>query len=571
MQPVESLRRSLAPEPVRQDVSLVPKGDHPDAHSWLVQLLRRHSPMIGSVLIYAMGVGLLTLVTPIAVQALVSNVTFGTLLQPLFVLSLLLLAGLALRGVLKVLQAWVVEALQRRLFIDFVEQLAARLPRLSPQLLRTRHGPELANRFFDVFLLQKATASLLVGGLDAVLTAFVGMCVLAFYHPLLLAFDLLLVLSLASWIWLLGRGGVGSAVEESRAKYAMADVLEQSLGHPISARSRPGREAVVRLIDARAHDYLVARARHFNVVLRQLIGAMVLQAVASAGLLGVGGWLVISRELTVGQLVAAELIVTGVVAAFSVFGKHAETFYDLLASIDKLASLVGSETEDPRGEFPPEPVGSASCELVGVALYDGAEPLSVNLPAGARVRLRGGSDRRREQLLRCLYRLESPHAGYVRLDDVDVRDLALDALRARVALVVGPEIWSGSVLDNLKLEAPDVDPIAVRRALQALALSDELSALPSALSTALTPAGGPLSFGQALRVTLARAYLRKPQLLLVGNAIDVLAPDLRRGVVKALADSDHPWTLLLASHDAALDDCCTHVLDLDTGKLETTR
>jgi len=417
VQAAESLRRSIAPEPTLDTIPLVPPGQHPTPLQWLTQLLRRHSSMLASVLIYAIGVGVLALVTPIAVQALVSTVAFGTLLQPLVVLALMLFGGLALRGVLKVLQAWIVEALQRRLFIDFVELFAARLPRVSPTLLRERHGPELANRFFDVYTLQKATASLLIGGLDAVLTALVGMIVLAFYHPLLLALDILLVVALVGWVWVLGRGGVASAINESQAKYAVADALEQCVDHPITMRSRSGRHAIERLLDDRAADFLRARARHFSVVLRQLIGAVALQAFASAGLLGIGGWLVIERQLTLGQLVASELIVTGVVATFAALGKHAEVFYDMLAALDELDILASLEVEDPAGESPDRDTGPATCELIGLSLRSQpAAKLNACLGAGTRVRVVGGNDSEREGLLRSLYGLDRPDTGHVRLN-----------------------------------------------------------------------------------------------------------------------------------------------------------
>jgi ABC-type multidrug transport system fused ATPase/permease subunit len=258
-----------------------------------------------------------------------------------------------------------------------------------------------------------------------------------------------------------------------------------------------------------------------------------------------------------------------VVATFAALGKHAEVFYDLLAALDKLGSLASLEVEDPSGESPAHEARPAACELLGLSQRgQGAASVYTTLGAGTRVRLVGGSDGERESLLRTLYGLDSAREGHVRIDGLDARDLSLDALRERVGLVLVPELWSGSILDNLKHEAPDADLISVRKALEALDLSDELSALPEALGTHLTPGGGTLSFGQSLRLTLARAYLRQPQVLLIGNAIDALDPGTRRCVVEALAAPTCAWTLIIASHDEALDAHCTHVLDLNDGTLE---
>ena len=117
--------------------------------------------------------------------------------------TLLLVAGLSFAAVLKGLAAHVVEVLQQRLFVRAVADIARRLPRVDIGL---HSGPELVNRFFDVVMVQKAGAALLLDGVSIALQAGVGMILLAFYHPTLLAFDLVLLTCLAA-----KRGEVGTA------------------------------------------------------------------------------------------------------------------------------------------------------------------------------------------------------------------------------------------------------------------------------------------------------------------------------------------------------------------------
>ncbi len=88
-----------------------------------------------------------------------------------------------------------------------------------------------------------------------------------------------------------------------------------------------------------------ARKLHFRIVMRQIVFSLALQAVAATVLLGLGGWLVIQGELTLGQLVAAELIVMMIVSSFAKIGKYFESFYDLLASVDKLGKLFDLPVE----------------------------------------------------------------------------------------------------------------------------------------------------------------------------------------------------------------------------------
>jgi putative ABC transport system ATP-binding protein len=270
-------------------------------------------------------------------------------LQPVLVLMILLLVGLAFASVLTALKTWVAEVLQRRAFVETVARLAYRLPRADFARSSVRDGAHLVHRFFDLFTVQKAAATLLLGGIDVVLAASVGMLVLAFYHPVLLAFDIALVLCVVLNIGLLGRGGIESSIEESSQKYQMAGFLSEVASARHAFRDRGGSGYAEEQIDLLAVRWLEARSAHFRVVMRQVIGALGTQAIASAALLGLGGWLVIERELTLGQLVAAELIVTSVVSTFTDLGKHIETYYDLVTGLHKLDTLVSVPTERDAG------------------------------------------------------------------------------------------------------------------------------------------------------------------------------------------------------------------------------
>ena len=157
---------------------LSPGADHPHDHPTPFQrvrsLLRLERDDVGLAALYAAAVGVVSLVLPVSVQALVNNVAFGGLLQPIVVLALVVLAGLALAGALTAAQAWVVERIQRRVFARVVVDLSHRLPRVRGETLESAHAPELVNRFFDVFGVQKSLATLLVDGLAVLLDTSVG-------------------------------------------------------------------------------------------------------------------------------------------------------------------------------------------------------------------------------------------------------------------------------------------------------------------------------------------------------------------------------------------------------------
>jgi len=519
------------------------------------QLLALDRQDIGVIVVYGVALGLLSLAVPVAVQSLVNTVAFGSLVQPLVVLTVLLAVALTGAAILRALQVRVAEMLQRRLFVRIVTEIGARLPRVSGTALRDANGPELLNRFFDVFTIQKSVAALLLGGVDAVLIALVGLTVLAFYHPVLLAFDLVLIVGAVLVLIPLGRGGTGTSVAESKAKYAVAGWLEEMARHPLSFKLAGGEQLARTQVETLAKSYLDKRDRHFRIVFRQLIGAFSIEVIASVALLAVGGLLVIERQLSIGQLVAAELIVTAVVASIAKLGGKVETFYDLVAAVDKLGEILDLPLERPDGEILPPDSGATLglvLENVEVDREDDLDPLHVSLRVepGERVSI-DGTERDTAALVDSIFGLRSPSAGVIEMDGHDVRDLALRELRSRVSLVRGAEIFSGSVLDNLRVANPELTAEQAWEALGRVGLAAAVKSLPSGLQTPILRDGAPLSRSQAIALTIARAVAARPSLLILDRTLDRIDPDAGIRIadcLSAMRDS----SLLIVSEDSAI-------------------
>ena len=337
------------------------------AFARLWSLLRNERKDLWVVAIYAAAIGVLGLAVPVVVQVLVNTVAFGALLIPILVLSFILFLALAFAAVLRGFKRYVVEILQRRVFVRMVADLAWRLPRVRVSAFDRQHGPELLNRFFDVLTVQKAASSILVDGVSAVIQAVVGLLLLAVYHPALLGFDVFLLLAIVVLLIGLGRRGPATAITESKVKYQVAGWLEEVAAHPGVFKLAGGAELAVQRADEISHRYLDARESHFKVFFRQYMGTLGLQVVAASGLLGLGGWLVVERQLSLGQLVAAELVVASVLAAYAKFADKLETFYDLLAGLDKLGTLIDLPLESQGGvNLPPSttPIGTGDASKI---------------------------------------------------------------------------------------------------------------------------------------------------------------------------------------------------------------
>lgn len=525
------------------------KHPHLTPTQHLQRLIKLERSDLFVVVIYSILTGLLSLVVPIAIQALVNNVAFGTLLQPIVILTCLVLGALCFLALLRTLRLNLVEIIQRRIFVRVASDLSERLLQVKLPFFQGHHGPELVNRFFDVITVQKGISILLIDGLGILLQIFTGMLLLAFYHPLLLIFDVVLLLVILLILFVLGWGGEATAIKESKLKYAVAAWLEELSSHLTLFRSRSGKNYAQKRTDALLRSYLHARQGHFRVVQRQHVGTYLLQAFASAALLGLGGWLVIERQLSIGQLVAAELVVANLLDGFSKFGKQLETYYDLLAAFDKLGHLfdIPVEHRSPGLLMPRKEGLAVQIENLNLTAPSGRvllNQLSLQLQPGEKIGILGANNWSSHVLGDLLYASRYPDEGYIEMDRRNVREISPLDLRSQVSLVRGLDILSGSLEENLRLGQIDLQFEDLRHVLEAVGLWDRVQALPEGLNTALSLSGFPLSPEESYRLMVARALLLKPRLLILDGTLDRI-DWIERGPLSRFLFGQHPDMTLL--------------------------
>lgn len=541
-----------------------------------VERLRRLAGLergdIGVVVVYAVAIGLVSLAVPIAAQSLVNTVAFTALPQPIVVLSALVLIGLLAAGVLRTLQYKVVETLQQRFFVRTTHDAVQRLTRADVRAFAEQGAPEVMNRFFDVALVQKTASTLLLDGLSVVLQGAVSLVLLAFYHPALLAFDVVLIVLITFTLFGLGRGGVSTAIKESKAKYATAAWLEEMATAFRAFKSKESAEFAAARGDALARSYVEARRKHFKILLRQTVASYLLQALATASLLGLGGSLVIQGQLTLGQLVAAELIVTGVLSGVAKFGKYLESYYDLVASLDKVGAIVDLPCERKGGAAHARRSEPAQLTLEEVAFsYDGKtqalRDVCFELSPGERLAILGSDASGKSTLVDVLYGLRAPSHGRVLLDGVDVRTIPLSDLRRDIALLGRAEIFDGTVLDNLRLGREHIDASVIAEALDIVALASEIGDLPEGALTRLGHAGSRLTSSQAARLTIARGLVAEPRLLIIDEALDGLGTETARKVLRGIASAHRATSVVIFTSREEIAYAVGTVKRLDRGVL----
>ncbi|MBX9686139.1 MAG: ATP-binding cassette domain-containing protein [Candidatus Obscuribacterales bacterium] len=507
------------------------------------------------IIIYTFFTGLLTLSVPLATQIIVNTIAAGVFLQPLTVLAGGVLAALTFVALLRLLTLWMVEQIRQRTFSRVALRLAYRVPRIKHPTLTDEYLPELVNRFFDTITVQSAWFSFLLDAPAAALQVIVGMTLLAIYSPWLLAFDLIVIAFFLLEVFVLGFGGFRTRSEETTQRFLIAEWLEELARCESGIKTNGIPAFLLKHTDNLLVDYVKRRRVHFKVLFRQAAGLYFFQALSSAGVLGIGAFLVVHRQLTMGQLVASLLIVNMVVPGLERLIRNLQNIYELLSALGKIGYVEDLPLERRGGEAIVKSGKGAEVNIKSLrfAYPGGAQVirgLTMNLTAGERISLFGHNATGKTTLAKILCGLVEPGEGIAQINGVDVRDADLDSLRRTVALVSdNNEIFPGSIIDNISLGRPEITYNDVTWALNMVRF-DEFSHLPHGLQTEVGSAGKSLSRGQIQKLLLARAIVKRPDLLIFDEAFTAIEEKSKLEILDNFYAPEQKWTIIDISHDA---------------------
>jgi ABC-type bacteriocin/lantibiotic exporter with double-glycine peptidase domain len=528
----------------------------------LQQLLWEDKKDLALLLLYSTISGVLSLMLPIASQALINIIASGVFLQPLIILSLLVFVGLGFTGVVRIVEMTLLEILQQRLFVRITLYLAKHLPQVDSQVWNEAYPPERVNRFFETTTLQKSLTKVLLEFPAALLQIVISLIFMGFYSPYFLFFNAFLVAGGLGFL-LLGKTGVTSSLVECKYKYEMAHLLQDLARCHSAFKIYVAQCFGMKEVDALCTTYVTARRRHFNVVIRQASWSFFVNTAATAGLLALGGWLVMKKDISIGQLVAAELMMLLLLAAVTKIVSNIESWYDLLTSIDKLGTLTDLPNEVERGVDYIDTGKGIEVNLQQVSFQYPQQPfplfqhLNLVFKSGSRTAIVGTSGAGKSTLAQLILGLLQPNAGAVQINQQQLRDLQLSHFRQHVSLVGShTAIFKGTLRDNILMGREFLGEAALKRALDISGLSTVLDTLPQGLDMPLGSEGLNLSSGKRQMLMLARSLLASPALLILDEAFHHIEGPLRRQILEKLTAPEEKWTLIFITHDAEVLRAC---------------
>ncbi len=207
---------------------------------------------------------------PLGIQAITNFIQSGRVSASWIVLIILVVFGVALVGILSLMQLRITENLQQKIFVRASFEFAARLPKIKTEQLYDTYPPELANRFFDTMSIQKGSSKLLIDFSAALLQIIFGVLLLSLYHPYFIVFGFMLLILLYYIFKFSYNPGLETSLYESKYKYKVAAWLQEMARNNFSFRNELNYDYALQKNDYLVTDYLKYRENHFNIVKRQL-------------------------------------------------------------------------------------------------------------------------------------------------------------------------------------------------------------------------------------------------------------------------------------------------------------
>lgn len=495
---------------------------------YLVSLLKPEGGFFGVAVVYGVAISLLTLAVPIAVQTLINSIANIGSIRAVTILAAILFTTLFVSGIFSALRMRVMEYYERRVYTRLVSQLGLKTIMAPHSFFEGRRNTSITHRYFDIMTLQKNIPSLMVDGFALVLQIIVGFTLVSFYHPFLFVLNMiiLLVMYLVWKIW--GPGAKRTAIELSQTKYDTAKWLNDVAAAHEFFKSSDHMEYAGRNTESFIKNYIAKHKGHFTFTFSQAVSFLLLYAFASATLLGLGGFLVVQGQLSIGQLVAAELIMSAVFFGISRFSQYLKLYYELYGAAEKIGSALvipQEETHDDGARIP------SSSKLVfkrlALSHFDDSCYLDATLEAGHKYFITTRKSWVQKQLVGFLKRFERPAKGEILLGDYSLFDYDMYELRQAVSTLDRSLIVECTIEEYLRLAAPEATIAEVRKALEYVGLDEVVDNLDEGIATRISVLGDPLQPLEFLLLKLAAAVLSKPQVLVINQHFDAIPQSIK--------------------------------------------
>lgn len=302
---------------------------------------------------------------------------------------------------------------------------------------------------------------------------------------------------------------------------------------------------------------------------------MIVMNVSVIVVIWIGGLQVQAQEMQVGQVMAAITYLTQILHGIMMLSMMFQTVSRASASARRINEVLETDPviNDGDGDFSINEKGTVSLKNVSFSYADASgrpvlSEINLDIKAGENIAILGATGSGKSSLVNLIPRFYDPTEGEVLVDGVNVRDFKLDDLRSRIGIVLQKsELFSGTVADNIRWGDFEASDEAIKKAADIAQASEFVLTMPDGFDSVIAEKGASLSGGQKQRLSVSRAVLKQPEILIFDDSTSALdlgtEAKLRQGLRENLKGTT---VITIAQRIASVKDC-DRIAVLDHGKL----
>ena len=523
--------------------------------AWFIPAVWKYRGLLGEVLLASFSLQLLGLASPLITQVIIDKVMVQESFATLDVMAIALLLVATFESILGMLRLFIFTHTARRLDLSLSAQLFRHLMRLPLAYFESRRVGDTVARVQELEQIRQfLTGTALTVILDSIFAVvYLG---LMFYYNIPLTFVALAVLPLFATLTIIATPILRNWLNETfnRSADSQSFLVETITGiHSVKAHAA---EPIAR----ERWEGLFARfiRTSFKASTTSNISSNIgdfLTNFSTLIILWFGAKLVIDHQLTIGQLIAFQMLSGRVTSPLLRLVQLWQNLQQVLLSVDRIGDILNAapETEAGTGLVLPPLKGEVNFEQVFFRYNANTEPvlkgISFNIEPGQFVGIVGRSGSGKSTLSKLLQRLYQIESGRILIDGFDIKSSDLASLRQQIGVVLQEDfLFNGSILENITLGNPDITSEQVVEAARLAVAHDFISQLPYGYENNVGERGTALSGGQRQRIALARLFLASAPILILDEATSALDSETEQQVLQNLKNVSSNRTVFLIAH-----------------------
>lgn len=480
-------------------------------------------------------------------------------------LVIFVLIGIGATGIFQVLQLKRVENIQQDLFARSAVEFAYRLPKISAINTEKQPMTDLSNRFFDTLTIQKGLPKILI---DFSLSAFqivFGLILLAIYSPYFILYGIALVIILLIIGRIIGPIGLKTSLEESKYKYKIAFWLDEVARLNLSFKTFRKNNFHIKKTDQLTSSYLFARLKHFKVLIKQFHYFIAFKIIVAAGLLVIGGFLVFNQQMSIGQFVAAEIIIIIIINSVEKLLFAIDTIYDVLTALEKIGVVADLPLDSEEGKAKPQVNQGLQIEIKDLEFKfpDAISPLfkdlNIYINESDKVLISGKTGTGKSTLAQLIAGIYQIQKGQILINNIPVENWDRETFYQQVSISLpNNQLFEGTLRENILLGKEMADE-EIEEILRQVYLDEFVNNLPERIDSPITGVGKKISRSLVQKIKIARILAAKPSLIILEDPLHFLETTQKEWIMNYLT-SNKSWTLIVISNDTNWEQFCNRTI-----------